>query len=255
MRIVTLLILAFSILAGCQAPKKIASTNQWIQLFDGKSLEGWRAYNGKALPPGWGVVNGEMTFSTTMILEKDYDYKGSRDIIYGARAFDNFELVVEWKIPPGGNSGIFYHIAEGYRGIPEVAPEYQLIDDEHYTDFHDITSYNKSIGVTVNPHKLQPLQSTGADYAMYPPDASQKATRPAGEWNETRIIFTEKEVQHWLNGKLIVRFIPWSEDWIAKKSSGKWGLSPDYGKFKKGFIGFQDHGSSLWFRNIRIKPL
>ena len=252
---IALLFILFLLITSCHTSKKSATSNQWIQLFDGKSLEGWRAYNGKALPPGWGVVNGEMTFSTKMILEKDYDYKGSRDIIYGAQEFDNFELVVEWKIPPGGNSGIFYHIAEGYRGIPEVAPEYQLIDDEHYTDFHDITAYNKSIGVTVNPQQLQPLQSTGADYAMYPPDATQKATRPAGEWNETRIIFTEKEVQHWLNGKLIVRFTPWSADWVAKKSSGKWGLSSDYGKFKKGYIGFQDHGSSLWFRNIRIKPL
>lgn len=83
MRNVALLVLACSIFISCQAPKKIASANQWIQLFDGKSLEGWRAYNGKTLPPGWGVVNGEMTFSTKMILEKDYDYKGSRDIITG----------------------------------------------------------------------------------------------------------------------------------------------------------------------------
>ena len=83
--------------------------------------------------PGWAIVDSVMTFSSEMILEQDYDYKGSRDIIYGAQEFDNFELYVEWKIPPGGNSGIFYHIVEGYGGLPEVAPEYQLIDDENYT--------------------------------------------------------------------------------------------------------------------------
>ena len=253
-RLFILTIICMTTFAGCH-PSRTSADKGWITLFDGSSLNGWRAYNGKSLPPGWGIVNGELTFSTKMILEQDYSYKGSRDIIYGTREFDNFELVVDWKIPPGGNSGIFYHIAEGYAGIPEVAPEYQLIDDEHYTDFHDITSYNKSLGVTVNPQLLQPLQSTGADYAMYPPDVKQKVLHPAGEWNTTRIIFTEKEVQHWLNGKLIVRFVPWSADWQNKKANGKWNLSPDYGKFKKGYIGFQDHGSPLWFRNIKIKPL
>lgn len=253
-RLLFIFLLSLFTLTGCKTMHQ-QSSKGWITLFDGTSLDGWRAYNGKSLPPGWGIVNREMTFSTKMILEKDYSYKGSRDIIYGAREFDNFELYVEWKIPPGGNSGIFYHIAEGYAGIPDVAPEYQLIDDEHYTDFHDITSYNKSLGVTIHPEKLQPLQSTGADYAMYPPDNAKKVLHPAGEWNTTRIVFTEKEVQHWLNGKLIVRFVPWSAEWMQKKSNGKWSLSPDYGKYKKGFIGFQDHGSSLWFRNIKIKPL
>jgi hypothetical protein len=190
-----------------------------------------------------------------MILEQDYDYKGSRDIVYGGQEFDNFELYVEWKIPPGGNSGIFYHIAEGYDGLPEVAPEYQLIDDENYTNFHDITEYNKSIGITKNPQNLQPLQSTGADYAMYVPDPTKKNLNPAGKWNNSKIIFTPEKVEHWLNGELLLTFVPWSEEWNAKKSNGKWKIAEDYGIYKKGFIGFQDHGSSLWFRNIKIKEL
>jgi hypothetical protein len=235
------------------APVKEASA--WITLFDGSSMEGWRAYNGESLPPGWAIVDSVMTFSTEMILEQDYDYKGSRDIIYGAKEFENFELYVEWKIPPGGNSGIFYHIAEGYAGIPEVAPEYQLIDDLGYTDFHDITDYNKSIGIEDNPQDLQPLQSTAADYAMHIPDASKKQLNPAGEWNSSTIVFTPEKVEHYLNGVLLLDFVPWSEEWQAKRNDGKWKLAPDYGKFKKGFIGFQDHGSSLWFRNVKIKEL
>ena len=111
-RLFIISIFSLIMLTGCKSSQSHADKG-WITLFDGSSLDGWRAYNGKSLPPGWGIVNGEMTFSTKMILEKDYSYKGSRDIIYGAREFDNFELVVDWKIPPGGNSGIFYHIAEG----------------------------------------------------------------------------------------------------------------------------------------------
>lgn len=87
--------------------------SSWVSLFDGSSLEGWRAYNGENLPPGWAIIDSVMTFSTEIMLEKDYDYKGSRDIIYGAQEFENFELYLEWKIPPGGNSGIFYHVVEG----------------------------------------------------------------------------------------------------------------------------------------------
>jgi hypothetical protein len=248
-------ILLFSCGPVADKSSEVESASEWITLFDGTSLDGWRAYNGDRLPPGWGIVDGELTFSTEMVKEEDYDYKGSRDLIYAAKEFENFELYLEWKIPLGGNSGIFYHVQEGYAGIPEVSPEYQLIDDLHYTDFHDITAYNKSIGVTEHPEKLQPLQSTGADYAMYVPDVSKKKLNPAGEWNSSKIVFTPKRVEHWLNGELLLSFEPWSEDWEAKKSNGKWGLAPDYGKFKKGFIGLQDHGSSLWFRSIKIKEL
>ena len=248
-------ILLFSCGPVADKSSEVESASEWITLFDGTSLDGWCAYNGDRLPPGWGIVDGELTFSTEMVKEEDYDYKGSRDLIYAAKEFENFELYLEWKIPLGGNSGIFYHVQEGYAGIPEVSPEYQLIDDLHYTDFHDITAYNKSIGVTEHPEKLQPLQSTGADYAMYVPDVSNKKLNPAGEWNSSKIVFTPERVEHWLNGELLLSFEPWSEDWEAKKSNGKWGLAPDYGKFKKGFIGLQDHGSSLWFRSIKIKEL
>ena len=249
--------LSLFIFIACQESntKPKEKSSEWTYLFDGTTLDGWKAYNEETLPPGWAIVDSVMTFSSEMILEQDYDYKGSRDIIYGAQEFDNFELYVEWKIPPGGNSGIFYHIVEGYGGLPEVAPEYQLIDDENYTNFHDITEYNKSIGITENPQDLQPLQSTGADYAMYVPDPTKKSLNPAGEWNNSKIVFTPERVEHWLNGKLLLTFVPWSKEWNAKKNNGKWKMAKDYGIYKKGFIGFQDHGSPLWFRNIKIKEL
>ncbi len=231
-----------------------AETEDWTILFDGSSLDGWRAYNGDALPPGWAVKDKTLTFSTEQILEEDYEYKGSRDIIYGAEEFDNFELYVEWKIPSGGNSGIFYHIKEGYGGPPEVAPEYQLIDDADYASIHDLTAYNTSFGAE-EPAKLQDWQQTAADYAMHTADPAQKVLNPAGEWNTARIVFTTEKVEHWLNGKKVVSFVPWSDDWYKRRNSGKWKNAPDYGKFKTGFIGFQDHGSDLWFREIKIRRL
>ena len=234
------LVIVICLFISCkQALKKNAS--EWISLFDGTSLNGWRAYNGDEMPPGWMIIDSVLTFTTDQIMEEDYDYKGSRDIIYGASEFDNFELYLEWKIPKGGNSGIFYHLKEGYDGPPEVAPEYQLLDDKNYEEVHN--------------YKLKDWQKTGADYAMYSPDTSEKILNPIGEWNSSTIVFTPKRVDHWLNGRKVLSFIPWSEDWYKRRNSGKWSGAPDYAKYKTGFIGLQDHGSNLYFRNIKIKKL
>jgi len=230
-------------------------SNEWINLFDGVSTRGWRAYNGAELPPGWIVKDSVLTFDTKLGLEQDYT--GGKDIIYGLEEFDNFELYVEWKIPEGGNSGIFYHLKEGIpdAGPPDISPEYQLIDDANYASIHDLTSYNKSMGVIEKHADLQDWQKTGADYAMHPADESQKILYPVGEWNTTRIIFTPEKVEHWLNGIKLLSFVPWSDDWQAKKNAGKWKDADLYGSFKSGYIGFQDHSSPIWFRNIKIKKL
>ena len=156
-RKILFLALAVTLYACKTEPKKAAPAaeadtatetgmeDDWIVLFDGKSTEGWRAYNGDALPPGWVARDGVLTFDTELGLEQDYE--GGKDIIYGAEEFDNFELYLEWKLPEGGNSGIFYHLKEGYKSPPEVSPEYQLIDDVNYARIHDLTAYNKSLGI------------------------------------------------------------------------------------------------------------
>ena len=228
------------------------TTGEWITLFDGESLEGWRGYNSDRLPPGWVARDGELTYDTEVV--KEEDYTGGKDLIYGDREFGNFELELDWKIPPGGNSGILYHVKEGYGGPPEVAPEYQLIDDEHYADMHDLTGYNSQFG-SEHPEQLQDWQKTGADYAMHVPDSSKVHLNPAGEWNSSRIVFTDERVEHWLNGEMILSFEPWSDEWYEKRNSGKWKGAPDYGKFETGYIALQDHGSPLWFRDIRIREL
>lgn len=214
-------------------------TNEWITLFDGTNTVGWRAYNGDKLPPQWVIVDGVLTFDTESKNEEDFE--GGKDIIYGAEEFDNFELSIEWKLSEGGNSGIFYHAKEGYNGPYEVSPEYQLLDDLQWEE--------------INNAKLEEWQKLAADYAMYTPNVNNKIVKPAGEWNTSRIIFTPKLAEYWLNGKKVVSFVPWSEDWHKRKNEGKWKNFSDYGKFKKGYIGLQDHDSPLWFKNIKIKKL
>ena len=232
----TITLIAFT-LFSCNTKKN--TDDGWIYLFDGTSTEGWRAYNGDSLPSQWMIKDGALTFDTEKRLETER--RGGNDIIYGNEEFDNFELYLEWKLPEGGNSGIFYHLKEGYGGPPEVSPEYQLLDDLKWEE--------------INNAKLEDWQKTAADYAMYIPDKDQKIVKPAGEWNTSRIRFTPELVEHWLNGNKVLEFVPWSEDWYERRSAGKWKEFPDYGKYKSGYIGLQDHDSPLWFRNIKIKKL
>ena len=87
------------------------------------------------------------------------------------------------------------------------------------------------------------------------PIPKKKVLYPAGQWNSSRIVFTPENVEHWLNGKKVLSFVPWSEDWYKRRNSGKWNNAPDYGKYKTGYIGLQDHGSNLSFKNVKIKKL
>ena len=213
--------------------------SEWIDLFDGNSTDGWRAYNGKEIPQKWAAVDGELTFDTDLKLE--YEWKGGGDIIYYKEEFEFFELYLEWKLPKGGNSGIFYNVQEGFQAPYAISPEYQLLDDIGWEE--------------INNAKLEEWQKAGANYAMHEADLSKKQLNPAGQWNSSRILYTAKKVQHWLNGELLLEFEPYSKEWLLKRDSGKWDDYPDYGKFRKGYIALQDHDSPIWFRNIKIRKL
>tara|TARA_Y100000768_G_scaffold329201_1_gene267447 strand:+ start:208 stop:915 length:708 start_codon:yes stop_codon:yes gene_type:complete len=231
-----LLIFFLTTLFSCE---KKSENKEWIYPFSDENSSNWKAYNGDSLPKKWIITNNSLTFDTEFKLEREYT-KGS-DIIFSKEEFENFELHIEWKLPKGGNSGIFYHIKEGFEETSEVAPEYQLLDDEGWEE--------------LNKAKLRPWQKAGADYAMYSPNTKIKKLYPSGEWNCTKIIFTKKKVEYWLNEQKILTFVPWSEDWYKRKNSGKWKNSKSYGKYKKGYIGLQDHNSSISFRNMKIRKL
>jgi len=203
----------------------------WKLLFDGKTTNCWRGYNSDKIPAAWSATDG-----TLMSAGAGGDIGGD---IVTTEKYDNFHLKIDWKLSPEGNSGILYHVVEA----PELkstyysGPEYQIIDD---------------IGF---PGGVTPLNSTGADYAMTPADTEQKQLNPVGEWNTSEIIFNNGEVSYYLNGKKIVEFTAWTDEWKAKVAKGKWKKYPAYGKAKSGFIGLQDHGSYIWFKNIKIKEL
>jgi hypothetical protein len=195
---------------------------QWVPLFDGKSLAGWRGYKTDTVPSGWRVVDGTLAKTSPVA-----------DIVTIAEYAD-FELEVEWKIAQRGNAGIFYRGNEEFDHIYWTAPEYQLLDDSLAAD-------NKTR-----------LTSAGAAYGLYgsPPGH----LKPIGEWNSTRIVAKGNHVEHWLNGFKLLEYELNSPDWLAKVNASKFKVWPKYGKLAKGHIAFQgDHSGALAFRNIRIR--
>jgi hypothetical protein len=128
-----------------------------------------------------------------------------------------------------------------YLAAYATGPEYQMIEDD---DFRDEEG---------NPYPLEEWQKTGADYAMYVANDQKQVN--LRDWNSSEIIFTPEKAEYWLNGKKVLEFVPWSEDWTERRNSGKWEEYPDYGFAKTGKLCLQDHGSKIWFRNIKIKEL
>lgn len=198
----------------------------WQLLFDGKSTEGWRPYRNQA-SEGWEVSNGQLHCKEGKLAHRS-------DLITTGQ-YENFELAFDWKIDKGFNSGVIYRVEEGNRATYETGPEYQLIDDEGY------------------PEKLEDWQKSGSDYAMHPP--ATIASKPAGEYNHTKIIVKGAHVEHWLNGKKVVDFDLWTPEWQDLKAKSKWKDAKLYGMIKKGHIALQDHGGGIWFKNVKIRPL
>ena len=201
--------------------------NGWELLFDGNSMDKWKMFNGGVVT-GWKIVDSEMHNSGV-----GSDHGGD---IVTKKQYENFELYLEWKVAPESNSGIFYHVQEGItNAIYETGPEYQLIDEKGW------------------PGELEDWQTSGANYAMNPPEGAE--VKPIDEWNTTRIIVNNPHVEHWLNGKQVVVYDFWSDEWKANKAEGKWADSPHYGEAESGHVGLQDHGGLTMFRNLKIREL
>ena len=201
----------------------------YILLFDGKTMDGWRTYQNKSAE-SWSVDSG-----TLHCKGSSANYGAITADLMTKGQYENFDLTVDWKISPKGNSGILYMVTENNPYSYLSGPEYQIIDDKNF------------------PEKLEDWQYTATNYAMNP--APTAVPNPVGEWNHTRIVVNKDHVEHWLNGKKVVEYELYSDDWKKRKLAGKWKDVPTYGQSKKGYITFQNHGSEAWFKNIKIKKL
>jgi hypothetical protein len=208
----------------------------WELLFDGSTLNGWKRYNHDTIGPLWTVKDGVIICDGTGFGEGSGDVGGS---LMTTKTFGNFELVVEWKITPGGNSGILYHVVESpeYGHDYETGPEYQVMDDSGWTG-----------------GALTPQQKVGSNYDMFEaPDT--KKVMPVGEWNTSRIVYNNGHVEHYLNGEKTVEFDENSEEYNKRYQESKWVDYPGWNKSKVGAISLQDHGAPVYYRSIKIRSL
>jgi hypothetical protein len=251
-RILTFVILSLAIsgliFTSCK-PKasKVIGPNQltqaekddgWVLLFDGKTFNGWRGYDKAAFPDsGWVIEDDAMH-----CLESGMGEAGGLggDIIYNKK-FKNFKLKLDWKISEGGNSGIFY-LAQEVEGWPiwKTAPEMQVLDNERHPD--------AELGKDGN-------RKAGSLYDLIP--AKPQNAKPAGEWNSVEIMVWDGTVVHKMNGEKVLEYHLWTDDWNKLVKDSKFPeLNPDWANVaKEGYIGLQDHGDAVWYRNIKIKEL
>jgi hypothetical protein len=208
----------------------------WVLLFNGKNFTGWRQYNGTEMPKNWIIEDNAMKVFTGE--GKNPGQGSGGDIIYSIKKFKNFELSIDWKVSEMGNSGIFYYVREvPDQGIYYAAPEVQVLDNVKATD-------NK-----VASHLA------GSLYDMLPADP--KTIKPAGEWNNIVITVKNGRVTHIQNGVKVVEYELWTSKWDEMVANSKFKSFPGFleGIAKEGYIGLQDHGYAIWFRNIKIREL
>ena len=217
----------------------------YITLFDGKNLDGWRGYGKDHVPARWTVEDGCLKFNAG---------QGEGGDIIFAHKFKNFILEMEWKVSKGANSGIFYLAQEvkndkgGMEPIYISAPECQVLDNENHPD--------AKLGVDGN-------RKASSLYDMIP--AKPQNAKPYGEWNQVAIVVNNGTVTHFMNGAKVVTYKLWTPEWTqmlqnSKFSEAKWPVAFQLlnncgGENHEGFIGMQDHGDTVWFKNIKVKEL
>ena len=250
----SLLAMSIVILGSCTGSKKQGAQGEaadtvvaaaedegdWIVLFNGENFDGWRGYNRQDIPKAWTIEDGAIKIQGSGRGEAGSEDGG--DIIYD-RKFRDFELSFEWKVSPGANSGVFYLAQE----IPEEpiwksALEYQILDNERHPD--------AKLGKDGN-------RQSASLYDLVP--AVPQNAKPAGEWNTGGILVYKGTVVHMQNGENVLECHLWTDEWKqlveGSKFKGMEHIINVGGPDREGYIGLQDHGDDVWFRNIKIKIL
>jgi len=215
---------------------KAEKKDGWSLLFNGKNFDGWRQCNGTAMPKNWKIDQDAMNVFTGEGKKPGQGADG--DILFATKKFKNFELSVDWNAGKAGNSGIFFNVREvPGKPIYYAAPEVQVLDNVDASD-------NK-----IDSHLA------GSLYDMIAADP--KTVKPSGSWNTIVIKVKDGVVTHTQNGVKVLSYTLWTPEWDALVAKSKFKTFPGFteGIAKEGYIGLQDHGYPIWFRNIKIREL
>ncbi len=208
----------------------------WKSLFDGKTTEGWRNFKKETIGTSWVIDNGTIHLNAVQKDDGSWYAKDGGDIITKDE-YENFELELQWKISDCGNSGIIYNVVESdeYDYVWQTGPEMQVLDN------------------VCHPDTRFPTHRAGDLYDMIA--CKYETVKPAGEWNQVRLVSNNGKVEHWLNGHKLVEFEMHTDEWREMIANSKFKDMPGFGKARKGHISLQDHSDRVWYRNIRIREL
>ena len=226
----TLLFLFISMTGSAQNELSAKEKSQgWKLLFDGTSTTGWRNYQSGKVTDRWKVSNGELYLDKSVTA-------GTGDLMTDAE-FQDYELALEWKISACGNSGIIFNVVEDdkYKNTYNSGPEMQVLDNTCHPD------------AKIAKHRAGDLYDLIA--------VSKETVKPAGEWNQVRIVSKNAKMEFWLNGTKVVDFTMHTPEWKKMVANSKFKTMPGFAEAKKGHIALQDHGDAVWFRNIKIREL
>lgn len=202
----------------------------WQLLFDGSSTKGWHKYGGTAVGSAWSVADNSIHLNAGI--------KDQGGDIVTDQEYDNFDLKLDWKIDSGGNSGVIFFINEDkakYEWPWMTGPEMQVLDNERHAD------------AKIIKHRAGDL------YDLI--SSSKETVKPALEWNSMEIKSLNGKLDLYLNGTNIVSTTMWDDNWKKLIAGSKFRNMADFGTYRKGRIGLQDHGNNVWFRNIKIRKL
>ena len=201
-------------------------TGEWQVLFDGAATDALRGYGMDGFPAErWLVDDGELR-----------TVPGPGIDLVTRDTFGDFELEFDWRVAPGGNSGVIYRVVETAEPAWATGPEYQVLDDEQH------------------PDGREPTTSAAALYDLIAP-APNKRLEPVGSFNRGRIVVRDGRVEHWLNGELVVSY-DWDDPAVRDLVAGsKFAGFDGFMAAESGHIAFQHHGEEAAFRDIRIRSL
>nr|WP_310590456.1 DUF1080 domain-containing protein [Dyadobacter sp. NIV53] len=161
--------------------------------------------------------------------------KNGGDIVTDQVINGDFEFKADWKVSKFANSGIFFFVKEDpkYKNMHDTGLELQVTDNAIYD------------GAKENTHRAGDFFSVA--------NARLREINPVGEWNQVHFIMKKNQLTVYLNGFMVQEHDIAGADWKKRISESSLKNAPVAKGVYSGLIGLQDWGSSVWYRNVKIR--